>query len=77
MYVTNDKKVLKQNATFNMICELHSEIPIHSDELFSEHIYFRDKTLIVGTTIMFASVIYCVSTTALVHRHLLILYIIK
>lgn len=32
---------------------------IHSDGLFSEHIYFRDKTLIVGTTIiMFAIVIY-------------------
>lgn len=31
----------------------------HTPELFSEHIYFPDKTLIVGTTIiMFAIAIY-------------------
>lgn len=53
------KKFSNENATFDMICEMYSETPIHFDGLFSERIYFRDKTLIVGTTIItFASVIY-------------------
>lgn len=41
-----------------MMRKVCSEIWIHFDGLFSEHIYFRDKTPIVGTTIIMFVIYY-------------------